>query len=354
MGGPNLYDVLEVSASSSQDGVRRAYRRLAVRFHPDKNPGHDDQFSALTEAYEILGDKARRDAYDAFGMDGLRIYEGAFQLFCAANGTSGSLPPVRAAVSVVVGSAVLALLLALGLLLSALKYDSEIAETVPWVAVFTPIWLILPLAAAVGALAGVDVLKRLRGPLLRLVPTAALTVASLVLLCVRLEDATRCSWLAVVSPALISRGVGLAALPSTLAHRRQRGAASRDADGPHWTNQPAGATGRELVWLLLSAAQLSLVPAKLDGLLWLRWRLLLAPLWLWMGLEGLATASGCIGEARTVRAAAARTAPDVRALYEAPTMSPPWAADEPATRRRCRRRYVPADEPARCPHMTCI
>lgn len=67
----DYYKILEVRRDASQEEIRRAYRRLALRLHPDKNPqgkeAAEAHFKAVSEAYEILSDKAKRRLYDQFG-----------------------------------------------------------------------------------------------------------------------------------------------------------------------------------------------------------------------------------------------------------------------------------------------
>jgi molecular chaperone DnaJ len=70
----DYYDVLGVGKGASKDEIKKAYRRLAVQFHPDRNPGDkqaEDKFKAATEAYEVLADQKKRQAYDQFGFSGL-------------------------------------------------------------------------------------------------------------------------------------------------------------------------------------------------------------------------------------------------------------------------------------------
>lgn len=65
------YRVLEVDRGASTEEIKRAYRRLALRVHPDHNPGDreaEDRFKAINEAYEVLGDPTRRRLFD-LGMD---------------------------------------------------------------------------------------------------------------------------------------------------------------------------------------------------------------------------------------------------------------------------------------------
>jgi len=66
----DYYEVLGVSRDASADEIKKSYRKLAVKFHPDKNPGDhtaEDKFKELGEAYEALTDADKRAAYDRFG-----------------------------------------------------------------------------------------------------------------------------------------------------------------------------------------------------------------------------------------------------------------------------------------------
>src|SRR5690606_16811376 len=64
------YEVLEVTRESSSGEIKKSYRRLAVQYHPDKNPDDKDveeKFKELGEAYEVLMDDQKRAAYDRYG-----------------------------------------------------------------------------------------------------------------------------------------------------------------------------------------------------------------------------------------------------------------------------------------------
>ena len=62
----NLYNVLGVAPNASDDDIKKVYRSLAMRFHPDRNqaPGAEARFKSVTKAYEILADPAKRAEYD--------------------------------------------------------------------------------------------------------------------------------------------------------------------------------------------------------------------------------------------------------------------------------------------------
>src|SRR5262245_35468030 len=66
----DYYEILGVSRSAEAEEIKKAYRKLAVKYHPDKNPGDkaaEEKFKELSEAYEALNDPQRRAAYDQYG-----------------------------------------------------------------------------------------------------------------------------------------------------------------------------------------------------------------------------------------------------------------------------------------------
>src|ERR1700743_2427912 len=66
----DYYEILEIERTIESDGIKKSYRRLAVKYHPDKNPGDkeaENKFKELSEAYEILSDPQKRAAYDQYG-----------------------------------------------------------------------------------------------------------------------------------------------------------------------------------------------------------------------------------------------------------------------------------------------
>jgi len=71
----DYYAVLGVEKSASPDEIKRAYRRMAIKYHPDKNPGNKEaeaKFKECAEAYEVLSDPEKRKQYDQYGHEGLR------------------------------------------------------------------------------------------------------------------------------------------------------------------------------------------------------------------------------------------------------------------------------------------
>lgn len=77
----DYYEVLGVSKNASKEEVKKAYRQMAIKYHPDKNPGDhtaEEKFKEAAEAYEVLSDENKRSRYDRFGHAGMNGGSGGF------------------------------------------------------------------------------------------------------------------------------------------------------------------------------------------------------------------------------------------------------------------------------------
>ncbi|CAG0884830.1 unnamed protein product [Cyprideis torosa] len=74
----DYYKILGIAKNASDEEIKKAYRKQALKYHPDKNksPGAEERFKEIAEAYEVLSDKKKREIYDQYGEDGLKTGRG--------------------------------------------------------------------------------------------------------------------------------------------------------------------------------------------------------------------------------------------------------------------------------------
>src|SRR5271155_5166367 len=78
----DYYDILEVSKGASKEEIKKAYRKVALKFHPDRNQGDkaaEEKFKEAAEAYEVLSDTEKRKLYDQYGHAGVNGAGGGYQ-----------------------------------------------------------------------------------------------------------------------------------------------------------------------------------------------------------------------------------------------------------------------------------
>ena len=70
------YDILGINKNASDEEIRKSYKKLAVKWHPDKNPDNKEEsekkFKEISEAYQVLSDPQKKEIYDNYGEDGLK------------------------------------------------------------------------------------------------------------------------------------------------------------------------------------------------------------------------------------------------------------------------------------------
>ncbi|MCK5055359.1 MAG: DnaJ domain-containing protein, partial [Candidatus Aminicenantes bacterium] len=72
----DYYEILGVSGNATPEEIKKAYRQLALKYHPDRNQGNpeaEEKFKEASDAYSVLADAGKRQTYDRFGHDGLKM-----------------------------------------------------------------------------------------------------------------------------------------------------------------------------------------------------------------------------------------------------------------------------------------
>ncbi|BFF96905.1 dnaJ protein homolog 1-like [Drosophila madeirensis] len=72
--GKNYYQILGINRNATKEEIKKSYRRMALKYHPDKNdhPQAEAQFQEVAAAFEVLSNKEKRDIYDQYGEEGLK------------------------------------------------------------------------------------------------------------------------------------------------------------------------------------------------------------------------------------------------------------------------------------------
>jgi len=134
------YTLLGIEQDATQDDIKKAYRVLALRYHPDKNPdpAAQDHFKEITQAYEVLSDETKRKIYDQYGEDGYKFFENS-----GFGENAGALASVFS-LNTFIG--ILCILISLVILIPIFLVV-KIKGTVGWNwgCVFSPAWIIFGL-----------------------------------------------------------------------------------------------------------------------------------------------------------------------------------------------------------------
>mmetsp|Transcript_53940 Transcript_53940/g.124184 ORF Transcript_53940/g.124184 Transcript_53940/m.124184 type:complete len:521 (-) Transcript_53940:607-2169(-) len=289
--GKSFYEVMGISPDATPDDIKRAYRKLALRYHPDKNPDAGELFQKISAANATLSDPQKRQVYDRFGDQGVQMLESM-----AAHGVPKWLLTPAAQGGILCSFLLLLVLLFVALpILVLMRIDG--ATSASWLLVLIPLWLADGLLLAVLFGCGGEQedeersQKRACDPRVKPLAVFVVVVVMEVLLALKLDDnAFPVPWSVVFAPIaltlLYSLGLSLHARFGTEAARAAAHEAGRAA---------AVRLLRSLLATVLHFAFWCLLGLKLDSLAFSWWPPLL-PLWLLLllhcyGLRSLITAA---------------------------------------------------------------
>ncbi|KAI9476157.1 MAG: hypothetical protein EXX96DRAFT_576009 [Benjaminiella poitrasii] len=129
----NLYDILGIPKTSSALEIKKAYRKLALRYHPDKNPTSSDKFKDISHAYEVLSDEHKRKIYDKYGDLGLQMMDSVLSpLF------DPDMETELCSIFILVSFAVVLLLMFIAFL--TVRIDELVSWS--WGTVWIPMWIL--------------------------------------------------------------------------------------------------------------------------------------------------------------------------------------------------------------------
>eukprot|EP01119_Soliformovum_irregulare_P005720 TRINITY_DN1746_c0_g1_i1.p1 TRINITY_DN1746_c0_g1~~TRINITY_DN1746_c0_g1_i1.p1 ORF type:complete len:416 (-),score=80.54 TRINITY_DN1746_c0_g1_i1:14-1261(-) len=197
--GTKLYEVLGLEPSATDDEIKRAYKLLALKYHPDKNPDAGDKFKEISGAYDVLSDPQKKKIYDKYGDRGLLMFEQGmldedFMVVIAAMNN-----PLLMGLLCMVGCLFVSCATLVPIFI-VLKVDGKVAWN--WGSVFIPAWIlyVLPTIWAVVTIVKGDISRRLRS-----IPFALKIFSILafhILLCIQLEY-NSLRWASVFIPVYI-------------------------------------------------------------------------------------------------------------------------------------------------------
>eukprot|EP00908_Phaeocystis_cordata_P027144 Transcript_9681.p1 GENE.Transcript_9681~~Transcript_9681.p1 ORF type:complete len:434 (-),score=180.71 Transcript_9681:61-1362(-) len=287
----HYYQILGLRRTDvTQDEVKRAYKRLSLKFHPDRNrddPNTTAKFQEISTAYNVLSSPRKRQIYDAYGEQGLKMYD-SYMSFADSDDDSSKMPlqPVTMLLMVCVGISVLIFMSAAFGMLLLLYLSGSISP--PLAVVFLPLWLV-----AAGGLCCLSV--SLVGSRTNQTNLAVATlqllcaVAFLILLCVRADSDQHLAYTWVFSPLFLLEATNT--LQAIMRCRKE--AHEAEVAIGRTTHSYALHMMRVLGWAGARLATALLLPIRLDGgLASASWSLVLLPLWLLVLLE---VCLGCCG-----------------------------------------------------------
>jgi len=136
-----LYQILEIEPTATEEEIKKAYKKMALKYHPDKNPDAGEQFKEINNAHNILIDPQKRQIYDMYGEEGLALYDNG--VFGGDGELARILPFLQNPVLLALFCLILVLTSAITFLIPmfiALKVDGDVDWN--WGAVFSPLWII--------------------------------------------------------------------------------------------------------------------------------------------------------------------------------------------------------------------
>ncbi|KAF2073542.1 hypothetical protein CYY_005161 [Polysphondylium violaceum] len=189
------YTLLGVEPHATQDDIKKAYRVLALKYHPDKNPDPEaaDIFRDITQAYEVLSDETKRKLYDQYGEEGYKIFEST-----GFGENAGALAAVFSIKTFLATMCILVSMVVLASVFLVVKIKGAVGWN--WASVFSPMWILIGFVFIVTVL--VAVILKSMGARMFVVQTAAALVF-FALLNANLDHRTHIKWALVFIPVYV-------------------------------------------------------------------------------------------------------------------------------------------------------